>query len=56
MKNKKIWNKCLALALSTAMICSSGSVAFASEFTSGDDIATEQTTPENEDGGCQLRK
>ncbi len=56
MKNKKIWNKCLALALSTAMICSSGSVAFASEFTSGDDIATEQTTPENEDGGVSTEK
>ena len=56
MKNKKIWNKCLALALSTAMICSSGSVAFASEFTSGDDIATEQTTPESEDGGVSTDK
>lgn len=51
MKNRKFWNKCLALALSTAMICSSGSVAFAAEFSAGDDIAAEQTAPENEAGG-----
>lgn len=52
MKNRKFWNKCLALALSTAMICSSGSVAFAAEFSAGDDIAAEQTAPENEAGGA----